>query len=112
MLEDRFELLCNEAGLPKPDMEFRFNSPRRWRFDFAWPEQMIAVEVEGGTRNRGRHTRHDGFKKDCEKYNTAQLMGWRVFRFTSDMVLYGDCTEFIEDYLREMLGVKRETKNN
>jgi very-short-patch-repair endonuclease len=26
---------------------YRFHSTRRWRIDFAWPNQMLAVEIEG-----------------------------------------------------------------
>jgi hypothetical protein len=33
------------AGLPDPVEEYRFAPPRRWRFDLAWPERMLAVEV-------------------------------------------------------------------
>lgn len=60
---------------------------RKFRFDFAWPEYMLAVEIEGGAGTGGRHTRKRGFQSDCEKYNHALLNGWRVLRFTgSDIV--------------------------
>lgn len=68
------------------EREYRFHPSRRWRFDFAIPEHMVAIEIEGGTWARGRHTRGDGYEKDCEKYNTAAFLGWRVFRFTTGMV--------------------------
>ena len=45
-----------------------------------------AVEVEGGTWINGRHNRGKGFAEDCEKYNQAALLGWRVFRLTIDML--------------------------
>jgi hypothetical protein len=47
---------------------------------------MLAVEVEGGSWIAGRHVRGRGFEADCEKYNQAVLLGWRVLRFTSAMV--------------------------
>ena len=56
------------------------------RFDFAWPQHMIAVEIEGGTWNQGRHVTGAGFAKDCEKYNLAALDGWSVYRFPTKMV--------------------------
>src|SRR5579872_1223858 len=77
------------AGLPKPEHEYRFAPPRRWRFDFAWPEDLLAVEIEGGIWNRGRHVRPRGYEKDCEKYNAAALAGWRVFRVTTPMLRDG-----------------------
>lgn len=56
--------------------EHRFHSERKWRFDFAWPDQKVALEIEGW----GRHQTFDGYRKDCEKYNAATLLGWRVLR--------------------------------
>lgn len=72
-----------------PQKEYRFHPERRWRFDFAFPERKLAVEVEGGTWNGGRHTRGAGFAADCEKYNAAVLLGWRVLRFDSKAVTSG-----------------------
>lgn len=85
---------------PIPVREHRFHSVRKWRFDFAYPDFMIAVEIEGGTRNNGRHNRHEGFTADCEKYNTAVVMGWRVLRFTSEMVSHGQLKATVEKALR------------
>ena len=43
------------------------------------PVAKVAVEIEGGTWNAGRHTRLPrGFAQDCEKYNTAVVCGWRA----------------------------------
>lgn len=61
--------------------EHRFHGTRRWRFDFAWVAQRLAVEVEGGAFSGGRHTRGLGFVADCHKYNAAVLAGWRVLRY-------------------------------
>lgn len=70
-------------------MEYKFHSTRRWRFDFCWVLKGVAVEVEGGTWSGGRHTTGAGFEKDCEKYNEAMLMGFKVFRFTGAMIRDG-----------------------
>ena len=78
------------AQIPPPVREYRFNSVRKWRLDLAWPGRMIAAEIEGGTYRRSRHTSADGFYKDCEKYNSASLMGWQLFRFDSKMVNNGE----------------------
>lgn len=77
------------AGLPAPVQEHRFHPIRKWRFDLAWPERMIAVEVDGGVWSGGRHTRGAGFVADCEKTNEATAMGWRVFRFPTPRVSDG-----------------------
>ena len=76
----RFERLLRSVGLPAPVREHRFHAVRRWRFDYAWPQQRVALEVEGGVWTGGRHTRGAGFLGDLEKYNAAVLAGWRVVR--------------------------------
>jgi len=78
--------LCVLAGIPEPVAEFRFAAPRRWRFDWAWPEDMLALEVDGGVWTRGRHTRGSGFLRDIEKLNSAAIAGWSVLRTTPDHV--------------------------
>jgi hypothetical protein len=60
--------------------EHKFHPSRKWRFDFAFPEVMIALEIEGGVWTKGRHTRGTGFINDIGKYNEATMMGWRVLR--------------------------------
>jgi len=67
-------------GITEPHREYRFHPSRRWRFDYAWPSRMIALEIEGGVWTGGRHTRGAGFLGDMEKYNAATLMGWKVLR--------------------------------
>jgi very-short-patch-repair endonuclease len=89
----------NEHGLPVPKLEYRFHPDRKWRFDFAWPDEMVALEVEGGVWSHGRHGRGSGIVKDIEKYNAAAQAGWMVLR-----VLPKDlCTERTATMLRMVL---------
>lgn len=83
-LTDAFTLLCKSELHQVCVKEHRFHPKRKWRFDYAFPAAKVALEVEGGVWTRGRHTRPQGFLGDIEKYNTATLMGWRVFRTTPD----------------------------
>lgn len=71
------------AGFKPPEQEHKFHPSRNWRFDFAYPTRKIAIEAEGGVWSAGRHTRGGGYTSDCEKYNEATAMGWRIFRVTS-----------------------------
>ena len=77
-------------ALPEGVREYAFAQgiKRKWRFDFAWPEAKVALEVEGGqwSRSPGRHQRGKGMEGDIEKYNFAGLMGWLVIRASTDMV--------------------------
>jgi very-short-patch-repair endonuclease len=36
------------VGLPEPKREYRFYPKRMWRADFAWPNEKLLVEYEGG----------------------------------------------------------------
>ena len=89
--------------LPEPIREFRFSSKRKWRFDFAWPEAMLAVELHGGTYTQGRHTRGAGFAKDREKINAAQVLGWTVLEYPSD-VLAADPKRCIDEIVSVLKG--------
>lgn len=68
----------------QPAREYRFQPGRKWAFDFAWPVEQVAVEIDGGVYSHGRHTRGTGFIGDCDKLNAAVMLGWRVLRFTTD----------------------------
>ena len=92
------------AGLPDPRREFLFHKRRKWRCDLAWPDLLIAVEVEGGIWVNGRHVRGEGYEADCEKYNEAQLAGWMVLRFTPGMIKEGKAGGVIEKAIRRAIG--------
>jgi len=80
-----WNIIARKSNLEPPEREFRFHPDRRWRFDFAWQHQMIAVEVDGNawhTKGGGRH----GKDSDREKINAAASLGWRVFHFSPTML--------------------------
>lgn len=86
--------------VPEQQYPFAKEIGRKWTFDFAWPSLKLALEVEGGTWIAGRHSRGAGFARDCEKYNRATLMGWRVLRVTTEMVDDGRALRWIEEALK------------
>lgn len=52
---------------------------KNYRFDYAWPEYMIAIEYQGGTfMGKSGHKNVSGQTRDCKKINEAQLKGWLV----------------------------------
>ncbi len=95
-----WQIRCSQ-NCPEPQREYRFAPPRRWRLDLAWPAKKVAVEVEGATYSRGRHTRGSGFQKDAEKHNAAALAGWRVLRVTARDIKRGVALNLIERALCE-----------
>jgi len=72
---------------------------RRFRFDFLITGSDLVIEVEGGTWSGGRHTSGVGFRSDCYKYNLALELGYRVLRYTTDMVTKGEAIAQILDIL-------------
>jgi hypothetical protein len=84
--------------LPEPVTQHRFAPPRRWTFDFAWPDRLLYAEVEGGAflAGGGRHNRGKGYTADCEKYSEAAIRGWRGLRATTDQVKSGLALGWIE----------------
>jgi len=88
-LEARFELAWQaygdiQFGPPRREVSFALDIGRRWRFDFAWPAYMVAVEIDGGQwkPGGGRHNRDS----DREKVNAAQERGWCVLRYSGAML--------------------------
>jgi very-short-patch-repair endonuclease len=103
-LEDDFDYLWAKKCTSKlvKELQFAKNLGRKWKFDFANVDAQVAIEIEGGVWISGRHTRGKGFIKDCEKYNTATLMGWSVFRLPGLVVKdLQDIDNFIKHRLNE-----------
>ena len=85
--------------LPAWEREYRFHPKRAWRFDYCFREAKVAVEIDGGIMQGGRHSRgirseinkrgeraYRGYEGDCEKLNAAAAEGWIVFRLAGDMI--------------------------
>lgn len=94
--------------IPIPLEEFRFHSTRKWRFDFAWPSVKVALEVEGGIWIRGGHVRGGGFLEDAEKLNSAQRLGWSVYKFTPRQMDENDVAAFLKEVLKEAQNDKQD----
>ena len=59
--------------------EYRF-CERRWRFDFAWPEKKVALEIAGHGMSGARH------RNDVHKYSRAVELGWRIVRVKDGII--------------------------
>lgn len=91
----QFEAICVGLNLPKPVQEYQFCPGRKWRFDWAWPEYKVSLEIEGGVWIKGRHTRGLGYTKDLEKYSEAAILGWCVIRVTPKQMNNLEATELV-----------------
>jgi len=67
----------------RPVEEFQFAKPRRFRFDFCFPDKMVAIEYEGIISVKSDHTTIKGYTSNCEKYNLAAKRGWKLLRYTA-----------------------------
>jgi len=81
----RFVALCEAHGLPRPIREAQVIPGRRHRYDFAWYEERLLLEVDGGIwfkgeDGKGAHSRPANILRDQEKLNLATLHGWRLLR--------------------------------
>ena len=94
-------------GLIPPVGEHRFHPVRRWRFDWAWPDKSIALEVEGGVFIQGRHSRGVGMVKDMEKYNAASALGWRILRVTPKQIANGQALDVVKAALGHSVVVEK-----
>lgn len=92
-----FALGCVTRQLPTPELEYRFVTDRKWRFDLAWPRQKVAMEMDGGVwvKGGGRHNRGQGFLKDMEKFNRAAAEGWRIVRCTPQTISWRETWEAV-----------------
>lgn len=85
--------------------EHRVVPTRRFRFDVAFPDALLAVEIQGGTWINGGHSRGKGIERDCEKAAEAMILGWRVLHVTTDQVRTGQALQWIQKLLDPTLSI-------
>ncbi len=85
------------AGVPDPDTEFCFHPTRKWRWDFCWPDKLVAVEYQGGIYNQGKqgHQTTVGIERDCLKFSWGAALGWRLLPINAGMVRDGTALDLI-----------------
>ena len=81
-MKQKIPLILKSLGIDYVT-EYKFHPSRKWRFDWAVPDKMVAIEYEGVMSTKARHTSITGYTKDAEKYNQAVILGWKVLRYTA-----------------------------
>ncbi|MGH2784943.1 MAG: type IV toxin-antitoxin system AbiEi family antitoxin domain-containing protein [Actinomycetota bacterium] len=73
--------LLNDAGLPIPMVQYIVEDRGRIvaRLDLAYPEQRVAIELDGFRF----HDTRDSFDAERARGNELQAMGWNVLRVTA-----------------------------
>lgn len=91
----------NNPRWPPPEPEYKMLiGEKKWRFDWAWPNFAVAVEVDGGqwAPGGGRHARDS----DRDKHNAATAKDWLVFHFSPDQLeaAPAQCVELVIEALK------------
>lgn len=79
-------LAAHGSDLPAPLRQYHWCAWRRYRADYAWPEQRLMVEVQGGNWVAGRHARGSGLEKEYERAGIAATLGWRIVPLSTTMI--------------------------
>jgi very-short-patch-repair endonuclease len=74
-LERRALAMIKRARLPQPVRQVPVAT---YRIDLAYPEAMLAIELDG----REYHVTRERWNHDLRRQNELELAGWRVLRFT------------------------------
>ncbi len=102
-LEDRFYNAWLDHApkeFPAPERQFKFHPERRFRYDFAWPQIKLCVDIQGGGFSGGRHSRGIGQEGDHDKANEAQRLGYDVLQFgTKAMDDPAKVIEYVVDFI-------------
>ena len=100
-LEAELALQIRALGLPEPIREYQAIKGRKFRFDFAWVDARLLVEVNGGTYTKGAHSTGQGIARDYEKIRLGQDCGWKVYPFDGKAVKSGEAVEIIRQALED-----------
>ena len=100
---DPFLVLLHAHDLPLPETEAIFHPTRKWRADYLWRHAMLIVERHGGLFAKGRagmaHAMPTSIRRDWEKANAAQLLGYVILQFESRDLDSGKALEQIKEVL-------------
>lgn len=61
--------------------ELKFDSARKFKFDYGNIRLKIAIEIEGGIYTGTGHAKIGRYLSDMEKYNSAEIRGWIILRY-------------------------------
>ncbi len=86
VLERRMLRLLSAAGLPTPVVghRVRLDGGTRYELDFAYPPELLAIEVDGHRTHATRRRR----AADNVRANALADAGWRLRRFSYEQVVF------------------------
>lgn len=93
-IEAIFDIQMRVEKIPKAQMNYQFEPTRGWMLDRAWPDLMLAVEIDGMV-----HRIKQRFESDCEKFAHATIAGWTVLHVTGKNVRNRKGIEWLKQLL-------------
>jgi|APGre2960657404_1045060.scaffolds.fasta_scaffold471998_1 very-short-patch-repair endonuclease len=90
--EQKFVDWCKLENITGYEMQYRYEPSRKWRADFAFVDQKILIEINGSDHFRSYTNIHN----DYEKWNHAQMLGWKVFCFATGKLYFEQIKELIK----------------
>lgn len=107
-LEAQIIRALQTAGLPMPTAQHRVKvGSARYRVDLAYPEQMLAIEIDSWTYHRWR----SAFDRDRAKRNDLTLLGYGVLQVTDGMS-DGQIVDLIERALATLGNVGADVRSD
>ncbi len=91
-LEELFAQQLHLTKLPKATRQYLYLRGSKHTLDFAWPELMLGVEVQGHV-----HRIKDRFKADMVKRSKALLQGWRVLEVGGSEIRDGTAMQWLHE---------------
>jgi len=87
-----------ELGFQRIEYEYEFYPERRWAADIYLPDHGLLIECDG--IHQGGHKRHDALADDYLKQNTAQMLGFRILRFSNEQVESGEAKAWLAPWVK------------
>ena len=127
-LEEGLLFQIQALGIHQPEREYRFCAHKvglgggirarlseaglkDWHFDFAWPDILFAVEVDGGAWVNGGHNTGKGSTRDKLKGHHAVSQGWQLYRCDADLIKSGLAAMLIEKKVTQEYGKYQAFQN-
>lgn len=83
-MESEARLVMYDGGLPAPELQYKIRDRdgRSWRVDFAWPDELVAVEYDSFEFHSDIHD----FRRDRQKHAALQEIRWTVITLVANDV--------------------------
>jgi len=111
--EQKFLDAWHAHGIPDSDPEqqvviegVKSDANRHYKFDFAWPQIRLAIEVDG---HGWGHVTPANRSRDATKVRRAMAAGWLVIPVTTDCLSNAEKRELVCEEIVEIIQIRAES---